>query len=568
MNEADLNATGNPGLLEIIRSQIAPSAAVNTVDAKSLHYAMYVRKSTESEDRQVQSIPDQIRDCIELVVKPNMINFNPSTDVFKEEKSAKEAGTRTEFRRMMSMIEDGKYDGIIAWHYDRLARNMKEAGEIIDLIDRGIIKDLKLAKASFENTPNGKMVLGISFVLSKHYSDHLSESVLRGTNSSTRKGLVLRSQVHGYKITEDKRLVADGRNYELIQEAFKQRLAGKSLKEIAQYLNDNRYEVYRRKTGHSLRRIDVDAISKILKEPVYAGIYAYGTEVVSILDSDQDFSPMITEQEYMSLNGNKIQLSYIYKKSISRKAPNNVSNFLRGIVTCDECGKTMGTSITTKFVFRHTPQEKKQAYFRFVCRTRTCPNKNTGPRGAVVIDYVLDFLDQHIFTTKSNYTRYRSDAELSMRLQLVKLSSFNKKLTTEVSRKRREYDDARAMAADSSSPYAAHYTPEYLETLRKDLTETEKQLKDIRSRIDNNSGMIKSYDEYLKLFGNVADLLRSTTGLGLSDGIIKIFFSNFTVSAKTYGLKQKQKQWSITDHCLCEPFDDFVKNGDFLSWSG
>lgn len=30
----------------------------------------------------------------------------------------------------------------------------------------------------------------------------------------------------------------------------------------------------------------------------------------------------------------------------------------------------------------------------------------------------------------------------------------------------------------------------------------------------------------------------------------------------------KQKQWSITDHCLREPFDEFVKNGEYLSWSG
>jgi DNA invertase Pin-like site-specific DNA recombinase len=68
----------------------------------------------------------------------------------------------------------------IAWHPDRLARNMKEAGTIIDLVDRNLIRDLKFPTFTFENTPAGKMLLGITFVMAKQYSEHLSESVDRG----------------------------------------------------------------------------------------------------------------------------------------------------------------------------------------------------------------------------------------------------------------------------------------------------------------------------------------------------------------------------------------------------
>lgn len=555
------------GLLSIIQGQMASSDSI-TVDPKKLRYAMYVRKSTESEERQVRSIPDQIKDCIELVVKPNGILFNPSTDVFKEEKSAKEAGTRPAFKLMMQMVADGKYDGIIAWHYDRLARNMKEAGEIIDLIDRGMIKDLKLAKATFENTPSGKMILGISFVLSKHYSDHLSESVQRGTDSSTQQGRVLRAQVHGYKITDERHLVADGENYLLVEQAFRMRLAGKSLKDIASFLNKSGYQVYRRKTGHTTRQFDVDMVSKLMKEPVYAGIYAYGNQVVSMAEFDKDFTPMITEAEYMQLNDNKIQMSYIYSKA-KRIAPNETSNFLRNFVICEHCKRTMGTSITTKYVFRHDPKKKEQqSYFRFICRTNACPMKGSGPRGSLVLDFALEFLETHLFTTKANYSRYRKDAERALKLKLEQLNTRNKSLTVKVSKKRHEYDDARHMAADINNPLAAHYTPQHLDALRVDLEDMERQLDEVRGDLGKKEGLIKSYDEYLKLFENVAGLLRSTTGLGLSDSIIRIFFSNFTVGAVPYGAKMKQKQWSITDHCLCEPFDEFVKNGDFLVWSG
>lgn len=565
-NPIDGNSSVGTELFDLITNQIRPSIT-HIVEPKNLKYAMYVRKSTENEDRQVQSIPDQIKDCIELVVKPNGILFNPRTDVFQEHKSAKEAGTRPEFRRMMQMITDGKYDGIIAWHYDRLARNMKEAGEIIDLIDRNLIKDLKLAKATFENTPNGKMILGISFVLSKHYSDHLSESVLRGNNSSTLSGRILRAQVHGYTISDDRRLIADDANFLLIQHAFQMRLSGESQKSIANYLNASRYKSHRKNSGHTVRTFDVDMVSKLLKEPVYAGVYTYGSKVIKISDTDPDFTPMITEEEYFKINGNKIQLSYVFSKA-KRVAPNNASDFLRGFIICSHCKQTMGTSITTKYIFRHQPGEVMQSYFRFRCDTKACLMHGSGPRGSIVLDYALAFLDAHIFTTKNNYAKYREDAEITLKLKTDQLNGLKKSLTSIVSKKRREYSDALVMAADKSNASSIYYTPEHLGGIKKELDESEAQLIQTRKDIAKNMGAIKTYEEYLKLFKNTADLLRSTSGLGLSDSIIRIFFSNLTVEGVPYGKTGKQKQWSVIDHCLHEPFDDFVKNGDFMSWSG
>jgi DNA invertase Pin-like site-specific DNA recombinase len=66
-------------------------------------------------------------------------------DTLKEEKSARKSANREVFEEMMDEIrrENSLYNSIICWHPDRLGRNMKDAGEIIDLIDRGIIKDLK-----------------------------------------------------------------------------------------------------------------------------------------------------------------------------------------------------------------------------------------------------------------------------------------------------------------------------------------------------------------------------------------------------------------------------------------
>jgi len=557
----------NIDLFKLIQNQVAPTLP-KEVDPTELRYAIYVRKSTESEERQVRSIPDQIKDCVELVVEPNKININPKTDIFKEERSAKEAGTRPVFRDLMNKINDGKYDGIISWHYDRIARNMKEAGEIIDLIDRGLIKDLKLAKATFENTPNGKMILGISFVLSKHYSDHLSESVLRGNKSSTEKGRILAHQVHGYRISEDRKLVADDANYLTIEHAFRMRLDSKSLKEIAKYINGNGYQVHRPSVGHKISIFDEDKVSKLLRNPIYAGVNVYGNTVVRMADIDPDFTPMLNEEDFIALNGKGSFLPYTMTGS-KRVAPNDVSDFLRQFVICGHCGRKLGTSVTSKYPIKNGVKSKNpQYYFRFKCNNKVCIAFGSGPKGSLIKNYVADFLQSHLFTTKSNYKRYLQDAETFLLERNNELTSANNILTVLLSKKRREYDDSKPIPTDTNNTFTFHYTPKHLDKLKKEVDEYDKQVLAIRKELEDQNSALITYDEYLKLYENAADLLRSTYGMSMTDQLIRIFFSNLTVKSEPYGKKMKQKQWSIVDHCLNEPFDDFVKNGDFLVWSG
>lgn len=130
-------------------------------DDKPPVYVIYARKSTKGKkknqdgkqvERQERSIPDQIKDCKALAKREGL----KVVDILKEEKSARKSANREVFEEMMDEIKSKKsYNAIICWHPDRLGRNMKDAGEIIDLIDRGIIKDLKFSQFSFQRDPNG-----------------------------------------------------------------------------------------------------------------------------------------------------------------------------------------------------------------------------------------------------------------------------------------------------------------------------------------------------------------------------------------------------------------------------
>ncbi len=81
-------------------------------------YFLYARKSTESEDRQVMSIEQQILEVKEYAKKEDLNIVSE----FTESMSAKKPG-RPIFNEMLALLEKGEADGILAWNPDRLARN-------------------------------------------------------------------------------------------------------------------------------------------------------------------------------------------------------------------------------------------------------------------------------------------------------------------------------------------------------------------------------------------------------------------------------------------------------------
>jgi DNA invertase Pin-like site-specific DNA recombinase len=99
----------------------------NNEQTSQLKYVIYARKSTDDPQRQVRSIEDQIAECRQLAERLHLKVVGTIT----EKKSAKKPGRRPLFTKMLNDIKLGKFDGIVAWHPDRLARNMKEGGNLL-----------------------------------------------------------------------------------------------------------------------------------------------------------------------------------------------------------------------------------------------------------------------------------------------------------------------------------------------------------------------------------------------------------------------------------------------------
>src|SRR3990167_6813382 len=242
----------------------------NEIDYTKLKYVLYARKSTDDPQRQLRSISDQISECLELAERLHLRVVKP---YITEEKSAKKPHLRPAFLQMVRDIKTGKYDAILAWNPDRLARNMLEGGMLIDMIDNNIIKDLKFKTHHFTKDANGKMLLGIAFVLSKQYSDNLSQVVTRGVDSSFFEGKSP-AYKHGYYRDKNGYYRPDSKNFELVKEAWKRRKEGTSIEEIANYMNSEGYVRIIEREDKEPRLIDMDfrILSKLFKMPFYYGI--------------------------------------------------------------------------------------------------------------------------------------------------------------------------------------------------------------------------------------------------------------------------------------------------------
>ena len=149
-----------------------------------MKFFLYARKSTDTEERQVRSIDDQIAELKELAKKENI----EIAEIFIEKQTAKTPG-RPIFNDMLSQVERGEASGILAWHPDRLARNSVDGGRIIWLLDIEKLKELKFPTFWFEPTPQGKFMLQIAFGQSKYYIDNLSENIKRGHRQKLKNGL-------------------------------------------------------------------------------------------------------------------------------------------------------------------------------------------------------------------------------------------------------------------------------------------------------------------------------------------------------------------------------------------
>lgn len=146
-------------------------------------WVLYARKSTESEDRQIQSIDDQIKYFKEIAERENL----KIEVIIDEAKSAKEPYKREGFTRLTSLIEAGKINGIMTWKMDRLSRNPIDSATIQYFLQKNKLLCVKTAEKNYLPEDNA-LIMSVENGMANQFIRDLSKNVRRGLISKAEKG--------------------------------------------------------------------------------------------------------------------------------------------------------------------------------------------------------------------------------------------------------------------------------------------------------------------------------------------------------------------------------------------
>src|SRR3989344_8448996 len=279
-------------------------------------YFLYVRKSTDVEDKQILSIDAQLAELHTLAKREQL----SVVEVFVEKRSAKMPG-RPMFGEMMVRIQKGEAQGIVCWKIDRLARNPVDGGQIQWLLQNGNIAHIQTHDRSYYSADN-VLMMSVELGMATEYIRQLSANTSRGLMHKARMGIYPGVASFGYQNDPStKTVVVHRKNAKLVKKIFELYATGT----VPLYRLSDMLE----KAGVLSRgniRIDISRVSFILQNPFYYGHFRYTGEI-----HEGKHEPLITKDLWDRANA---VLGGRRRRTSAKADPRPFCGLLR-CATCD-----------------------------------------------------------------------------------------------------------------------------------------------------------------------------------------------------------------------------------------
>ena len=295
-----------------------------------MRYILYARKSSESEDRQVQSIDDQTRILREIAENRGLQIVEEIT----ESRSAKDPGARAGFEEMLKKIERGHADAILCWAINRLTRNPVDSGKLSWLLQSGPLLVIHTPEKQFLPSDN-VLLFAVETGTANQFILDLKKSVARGTQSKLEKGWAPYSAPEGYiNETYDHTIQPDPERFETIQRAWKLLIAGThTVAQVHNILNEEWGFTTRRRHRSGGKKLSRTTVYDMFTNPFYAGFFRYKDTIYK-----GSHLPMISMADYEQAQKN-------IRGQVQKRRPSKHEFPYSGLLSCAHCGGGVTTSI-------------------------------------------------------------------------------------------------------------------------------------------------------------------------------------------------------------------------------
>lgn len=309
---------------------------------------IYARFS--SHNQKDESIEQQVDECTEFAQANNI----QIIEVYADKAVSGRTDKRAAFQRMMKDAERHKFEVIIAYKSNRIARNMLNALQYEEKLSKLGIETF-YAKEEYGNTPSGRFALRMMMSMNQFYSENLAEDIKRGMKDNAQKGKVNGSIPFGYKKGEDGKFAIDEEKAALVREIYRRTKDGEKFADIAEDLNSRGIKT---RYGNDWNK---GSFHRMLTSEIYTGVYKHSgiriENAVPVIISKEEFEEM---QELLHTKTNPI----------GRKR-DSMEYLLTGKLFCGLCGSPMvGISATS-----HTGDK----HFYYTCKGRqnhTCTKES------------------------------------------------------------------------------------------------------------------------------------------------------------------------------------------------
>ncbi|WP_079710180.1 recombinase family protein [Paraliobacillus ryukyuensis] len=296
--------------------------------------ALYARVSTE----------DQVDGYSIEAQKDRLYQYAQNNDIeiigeyIDEGKSGKSIDGRPEIKRLLKDANNGKFNAVMIYKLDRLARNTKDSLEIVETLNNFNVQLISYSESIDTTSPYGKMFYTVISSYAEMERSTIIERGKMGMIQRAKQGFYNGGRVLGYD-SVNKHLVINEEEAHVVKLIFGYAEQEMGYKAIVSRINAMGYKT---KRGCDF---SINTVKTILDNPIYIGKIRFNmyqnwrekkrqgrNENYTIVDGQHE--AIITQEQW-----DRVQK--IRNKRSHRPAQSSTPYFLTSLIKCPKCGYGM-----------------------------------------------------------------------------------------------------------------------------------------------------------------------------------------------------------------------------------